>query len=553
MNEHTLFFPEEINDFFTDMAGLPHQSGNEYPIYEYVIRQTLRRAEALPEPLIIVSRILDRESWRQASPGERVIVLRRLASAPEMEKTPKVILQGHLDMVYYPGNQEVTAIPFGPTYWDETLKANVLKRGGQNAATGFSLGADNAVGLAAALAIITDKTGKFLPLRHGVIECLFTVQEETNLGGAMSFDIGMLQGDTLLNLDSEDVKVITFGSAGGSSVTYRLRPTLSTTPAGETAAQIQLSGLTGGHSGLNIHQGGANAIKIAAALCRQLREIPSLTPSIAAFNSGDADNAIPNSFTLNISTKANFQELENQCRLFFQARKQLFSRTDPDMTWSIQPIRYSGPQLDPAASQNLIDLLAAIPCGVMKMLPSPAEVVESSANLGVIRFDPALNNGDITIICSNRSASEKNLTMLETLHRDTAALYGLPMYVNTGVLDAMNVLQSDFSMTHEGALIIEGRYPGWMPNENSPLLKTALAVFKNKFPDIPEKELKNVIHAGLECGWFVQRFNGAGRPLDCIAIGPAIHTPHSWNERLETDTVPIFMALLLDILKKLWP
>lgn len=545
------FTPEKINEFFVEIAGLPHCSGNEYAVYEYVIETIREQTSAVPEKLTIASEILNKETWKNAGPGERVIVLRREASRG-MENEAKVILQGHMDMVCVaPHGKHPWEMPL-QIFDDAQLETKVLKRGGDTEETGGTLGADDGIGISTALAIITDTSGQFLPEEHGMVECLFTVQEETNMGGARGFNPDLLQGDILINIDSETYDVITYGSAGGSGVQYLWVPILEEIEDTLVTAEISLKGLAGGHSGVDIDEGKGNALKITAQLLRWLREVKKLEARVISFNAGTASNAIPNRATLSVAFAGNFEDFESWCDSFLNAQKTVYQSTDPDMKWNITHTWVTGKALDTVSTHSLVDRLMLIPTGPVKMLSAPDSVVETSVNLAMITLDAQQERGKVSLTCSNRSASTGSLSDVEAIHQHIASLFSMPMAVNTDTEDADDVLKDDFKMQDSGMLVISGNYPGWMPNEKSKLLSHAVAVYHDAFPQIPENELKEVIHAGLECGWFIQRFTRLNRPIDCISIGPTIVTPHTWNERLVIDTVPIFVKNLTQLIKTLW-
>ena len=545
------FNPKEVNDFFSDIAMLPHCSGSEYAVYDYIIEKIGELAPGIPEALTIVNTILNADTWKNASPGERVIVLRRKAS-PKMEEAAKIILQGHMDMVCVaPPGKHPWEMPL-EIFDDPQLGAKVLKRGGQTEAEGGTLGADDGIGIATALAIITDTTGKFLPKAHGMVECLFTVQEETNMGGARGFDPGLLTGDTFLNLDSETYNVITYGSAGGSGIQYQWMPTLEDIQDDDVTVSVSIMGLAGGHSGIDIDEGKGNAIKITAQLLRWLREVKNIEARVIALGSGTAPNAIPNSATLSAAFSGSFGDFRSACVEFLGVQKSAYHSTDPNMTWNIEQTAMTGQSLDVVSTHGLVDRLMLIPTGPLKMLSEPDNVVETSVNVAMIDLDARRQKGKVSLTCSNRSASDSALTSVEALHQQVAALFGMPMTVNTDVEDADAVIKDDFVMEGTGMLVISGRYPGWMPDEKSKLLSRAVAAYHETFPKIPESDLKEVVHAGLECGWFIARFTQLNRPIDCIAVGPTIVTPHTWNERLVIDTVPVFVKNVTQIIASLW-
>ncbi|UCH97215.1 MAG: beta-Ala-His dipeptidase [Candidatus Aminicenantes bacterium] len=519
------FKPQTVNDIFVEITKQSRCSGCEDDVRAYVISVVKDFNNNNPGREIEIVQYDEKAT----DPGQRVIVLRREA-APGMEGKPTVILQAHMDMVCVPDDLK---FPIELTQYEEKLEVNgkektvnVLKGGGMTEDDGTTLGADDGIGLATALAIITD-TQK----AYGPIECLFTVQEETDMGGAQGFDISWLTGEKYVNLDSEDYNIITYGSAGGSGAVYQITPVSEAIPGEYRVVSITLDGLTGGHSGVNINEGNANAIKVLAQLLSRLRRAKKMDFNIVEFSGGSKTNAIPNSASVNIAFNSDkWGDFQHWCDEILGDIKKLYLDTDPGFVWSAPIITGSKKMMNTVSSHNLIDMLLDIPTGPLKMLSNPPDVVETSTNLAIVTAD----TGKITIRCSNRSSSDKSLACVEDMQKTIARLFGIE-YTSTGNRDT---------------LTIGDRYPAWDPNDDSQLLATAKDVYKEVYGQGNYEA--NVIHAGLECGWVVEKFKEAGRTIDCIAIGPTIKTPHTWNERLYTDTVEPFFRCVTGILDKIW-
>jgi len=526
MSESNDYFkPKNVNDIFVEITKQSHCSGCEDDVRSYVISVVQDFNDNNPGKEIEIVHYDEKAT----DPGQRVIVLRREAS-PGMEGKPTVILQAHMDMVCVPDGLK---FPIKLTQYEEKVKVNgkektvnVLKGGGKNEDDGTTLGADDGIGLATALAVVTD-TEK----AYGPIECLFTVQEETDMGGAQGFDIDWITGEKYVNLDSEDYNIITFGSAGGSGAVYEITPVSEAIPREYRVVSITLDGLTGGHSGVNINNGNANAIKVMAQLLSRLMRAKKMDFNIVAFSGGSKTNAIPNSASVNIGFNSDkWGDFQHWCEEILGDIKHLYLDTDPGFAWSTQVLTGTKKMMDTVSSHNLIDMLLDIPTGPLKMLFNPPDVVETSTNLAIIDADM----GKITIRCSNRSSSDESLDCVENIQKTIARLFGIEVT----------------STENRDTLTIDGRYPAWDPNNDSQLLAIAKDVYKEVYGQGNYEA--NVIHAGLECGWVVKNFKAAGRTIDCIAIGPTIKTPHTWNERLYTDTVEPFFRCVIGILNKIW-
>jgi dipeptidase D len=534
MSQKEIYFePKRVNDFFVDITTKSRCSYSEDEVRQYVIDQVDDYNDQNPGKKIAIVHY----NKAATDPGDRVIVLRKEAS-PGMEGTPTVILQAHMDMVCVP---ECNIFPIKLNKYEDEAGNKMLKGGGFDEETGTTLGADDGIGLATALAIITDAENQY-----GPIECLFTVQEETDMGGARGFDISWLTGKKYINLDSEDYNIITYGSAGGSDVVYEIIPVSQAIPADSTTVSVKLNGLTGGHSGVNINEGSANAIKVMAQLLSRLRRVKKLDVNIAGFEGGSKTNAIPNNATLTITVPSDqYDNFKNDCDEILTAFKQVYQDSDPDFEWSIDTVDNPETVMDTASNHNLTDMLLAIPTGPLKMMSDPTDIVETSTNLAILNADTE----KISIQCSNRSSADHSLAALEAIHQAVAKLFGIKMFLQLDVEEPAELLKDDYSIENSGIFILSGRYPAWMPDEGSEFLQTAGEVYHSVYGDNYEA---NVIHAGLECGWVIKKFGDAGKPIDCIAIGPTIKTPHTWNERLATDTVKTFYDCVTGIMNKIW-
>ena len=419
---------------------------------------------------------------------------------PGMENRMGVILQGHLDMVPQKNNDKVHDFEKDPieTVVDgEWVKAN-----------GTTLGADNGIGVACAMAILEDTN-----IKHGPLEVLLTIDEETGMTGAFGLKPEILKGDILLNLDSEDEGELYIGCAGGMNTTGVLEYNEVDVPSGMKAFKISVKGLKGGHSGLDINLGRGNATKVMNRLLWALQETGI---RISSLEGGNLRNAIPReSFAVVCVSEANkvkFNEIIHEYEKIFKSE---FTITDPDLNIKTEVVNLPAKVMDEDAQKKLINLIYGIPHGPMRMNPEIPEIVETSLNMSIVN----VVNGEISIVCLLRSSVDSAKVSLGNMVKSVMELAG------------MNVI-------HDGA------YPGWKPNLSSTILKTMKEVYNKKFGKIPEVK---VIHAGLECGLI-----GAVYPkMELISFGPTIRAPHSPDERVNIASVSKFWDYLVETLENI--
>ena len=471
--------PESVWKHFDEICKLPHCSKHEEEVREYVIdfakKHGLKTKVDKPGNVVI------------SKPGSN-----------GMESKPTIILQGHMDMVCEKNSDVV--FDFSKDAINLKLKGDVLT------ADGTTLGADNGIGLAISLAILEDNS-----LKHGPIEALFTVDEETGLTGAFAMESDMLTGKILLNLDSEDFGVITVGCAGGGDSQIRLP--LKTQPIGgdlETLT-IKVSGLRGGHSGVDIHEQRGNAVKL---LTRMLWKAMDYKFYISDIKGGDKHNAIPREafavVAVNKSDKDKFvSTLRSEGKNILGEIKPI----DPKFTVDIEDNEKIKTTLTGESQERLLNLIHGLPHGVDKMSYDIGGLVETSTNLATV----SIKDGKAAIGLSTRSSIKSALQDFRDRIRATAEL--------------------------SGATVEEDKpYPGWKPNLDSNILKLSKKTFKDMYDEEPVVE---AIHAGLECGIIGERFPG----MDMISIGPTIKYPHSPEEQMHVSTVSKFYKYLLKILE----
>lgn len=474
--------PESLWKHFGRILEIPHCSGQEKALGDYVIGEAKRLGLA----------------WKRDESGN--IVVSKPATSGK-EKAETVILQGHLDMVCEK-NSDVRH-DFGR----EPIVAQL--KDGWVQARGTTLGSDNGIGLAAALAVM--EAGSLV---HGPLEFLFTVDEETGLTGARKIQPGFLKGTRMMNLDSEELGTFTIGCAGGadSDITLPLRRQASPK---QGRFLLKLHGFRGGHSGIDIHLGRGNAVKLLARLLAELAE--EMPFRLAVFEGGNKHNAIPREAWAEIllpESKAHRAEVF--LRGAFEKIKVEYQAVEKEAAWSFSNVKGRGrAPLAPSSQKALLDLLLALPHGVLAMHPEIPGLVETSTNLAVVR----LAASRAQIICSSRSSIASALSAVRLTIKSVCRLAGARAHQPEG-------------------------YPGWMPNLSSPLLKVLQDVHQRVFG---RPAVVGAIHAGLECGLIGEKFPG----MDMISFGPTIQHPHSPEERVSAKSVEEFWGLLVESLRSL--
>jgi len=474
--------PANLWKHFEESLKIPHCSGNEKGIGDYIIS---------------VAEKLDLE-WKKDDTGN---VLISKPASPGHEDAVGVILQGHMDMVCEK-NSDITH-----DFMHDPIQAET--QGEWIHAKGTTLGADNGIGCCTALAVLEDET-----LIHPHLECLFTVDEERGLTGANQIKPGFLKGRRLLNLDSEDEGEFTIGCAGGADNQILLPLQREKGLTGDVI-KLKISGLRGGHSGVDINLGRGNAIKL---LARILWQAESMVPfRLIAIEGGNLRNAIPREAwaLVQVSVKnrnAFLDFIENA----FADIKNEYKVVDPGTAFNSTAFEESvDDALTPNSQRSLINFLFSCPHGVITMHPEIEGLVETSTNLAVVHTHPE----KAEIICSTRSSTA---SALEATRHAIAALSQL-----TGA-----------DIVHE-----EG-YPSWPPNLQSPLLQKLKELYRSTFDKAPHVV---AIHAGLECGIIGEKFEG----MDMISFGPTIKFPHSPDEKVHIGSVEKFWEFLTVVLQEL--
>jgi dipeptidase D len=418
-----------------------------------------------------------------------------------MEKRPAVILQGHMDMVCEK-NSDVKH-----DFAKDPIK--LVRKGDILTADGTTLGADNGIGLAISLAILEDKA-----LKHGPIEALFTVDEETGLTGAFAMSSDLLTGKIMLNLDSEDFGVVTVGCAGGGDSKIELPVETKSVNGNLASINIKVFGLRGGHSGVDIHEQRGNAVKLLTRMLWKVKDDYKFY--ISEIKGGDKHNAIPREAYAKISIDKS--EKDKFITTLKREEKDILEEIkpiDPKFKVNVEDVDKIKTTMNDKSQNNLLNLLHGLPHGVEKYSYDIPELVETSTNLATVNF----NDKHVQIGMSTRSSIKSALQDLRDRIRATAEL--------------------------SSAKVKEEKpYPGWKPNMDSKLLALSKKVFKDMYKTGPKVE---AIHAGLECGIIGEKFPG----MDMISIGPTIKYPHSPEEQIHISTVDKFYVYLLKILENI--
>lgn len=426
-----------------------------------------------------------------------VIIRKPATSGFENRKT--IILQGHIDMVPQANS--------GSSFNFETDPIDAYVDGGWVTARDTTLGADNGIGVAAAMAVLqSDK------LKHGPLEVLVTVDEETGMTGAFELKPDVLKGDILINLDTEDESEISVGCAGGVDVNAVWEYQDDESPAGDVAYNIEITGLHGGHSGLDIHLGRGNACKLMGRLLK--KSIQQYGVRLASINCGNMRNAIPRegfaTICVRSENEAAFEAFIGETEAIW---KNELGRTEESLSLKVSKTSMPKVLIPEMVQDDVVNAVCAARNGVMRMSDAMPGVVETSSNLSIVRS----SKGRIDIQCLTRS------------------------FVDTARDGIASSLESCFELA--GAKVtIEGAYPGWKPNPDSEILKVMHSTFENVHG---KKAGEVAMHAGLECGIL-----GATYPnWDMVSVGPTIKNPHSPSEKVHIESVGRFWNFLVKVLE----
>lgn len=418
-----------------------------------------------------------------------------------MENRKGVIMQGHLDMV--PQKNSDTEHDF------EKDPIETFVDGEWLTANGTTLGADNGMGVAAAMTVLQSTD-----IAHGPIEALFTSDEETGMFGAFGLKAGVLDGDILLNMDSEDEGELYVGCAGGIDANIKFKNKTTDTPKDTVAFKLSMKGLKGGHSGMEIILGRGNSNKLLFRFLKNAAKNFGLR--LSSVDGGSLRNAIPReSFAVVVVPKENVDACAASLKEFEATFKAELGEVEPNLIFEAESCKLPKKVMKGKLQNRLIDAIYACPNGVMRMSNSMPGMVETSLNLA-------------------RVYSDEDGILIQALLRSS---------VNSAKDDLAEMVTSVFTLA--GAkVVLEGQYPGWKPNMDSPILKTMQGVYNKMYGKIPKVM---AIHAGLECGLL-----GSNYPhWDMISFGPTIRFPHSPDEKVKIDTVQKFWDFTVETLKNI--
>ena len=471
--------PKPVWKHFAQLTMIPRASTKEAAARNYVLSSASRLG-------------------LKAEQDEAGNVVIRKPARPGREQAPMALLQGHLDMVCE--KNEGTAFNF------DTDAIKVVRDGDWLKADGTTLGSDNGVGVAAALAVMESTD-----IAHGPLEFAFTVDEETGLTGAAQFPGGVLKSKYFLNLDNEETNTICIGCSGGIKTTARRKITLR--PATKNAAwRIKISGLKGGHSGVDIHLGRGNALRVLGGVLQKTLE--HLPVEIAEVSGGSAQNAIPREASATVLTDSNReQELKSLIAQTEREYRADLGEFDADLKVTAEKAQAPTRVMDAADAKQTVALLSSLHHGVLAMSPDVPGLVQTSTNLAVIT-----TKGDtVEIVTSQRSAIEASKNAAAAMVATVCRLAGFEV--------------------EQG-----GSYPGWKPDPHSEVVQKLQQVHQKVFGQ-PAKLI--AMHAGLECGVIGEKYPG----MQMASFGPTIVGPHSPNERVQISTVQNFWNYLKAVLE----
>ncbi|CDH28255.1 aminopeptidase D (aminoacyl-histidine dipeptidase) [Xenorhabdus bovienii str. Jollieti] len=472
--------PQPLWDIFAQICSIPHPSHHEEALAFHII-------EWAKSKNFHVER------------DEAGNILLRKPATKGMENRQSVVLQAHLDMVPQKNNDTQHDFTKDPirTYID----------GDWVTAEGTTLGADNGIGMASALAVLADES-----VKHGPLEVLLTMTEESGMDGAFGLRSGWLQADVLINTDSEEEGEIYMGCAGGINFVSTLLLSRETLPTGYQTLQLTIKGLKGGHSGGDIHLGLGNANKLLARFLAAHSD--ELNLKLIDFQGGTLRNAIPREGSTVIAIPTTQLEKLHQLKDdYLDTLRNEYAVVEANLIVLLDEIETSSQALTTDCQTRFLSMLNTIPNGVIRMSDVAEGVVETSLNVGVVTME----EDKVEIICLIRSLI------------DSGKAY---------VVDMLNSL----AKLADAETATSGNYPGWQPDANSPVMHLVRETYQQLFDKIPNIM---VIHAGLECGLFKKPYPD----MDMVSIGPTIRGAHSPDEKVHIKSVGQYWQLLTAILK----
>ncbi|MDH3000344.1 cytosol nonspecific dipeptidase [Chelonobacter oris] len=469
--------PTLLWQWFQQICDIPHPSYQEEQLAEYIVAWAKQR-----------------QLWLERDAAGNILI--RKPATAGMENRQKVALQAHLDMV--PQKNEGTDHDFDR----DPIKAYI--EGEWVTAENTTLGADNGIGLASALAVLESDD-----IAHPDLEVLLTMTEESGMVGANGLQPNWLQSEILINTDTEENGQIYVGCAGGIDGDLRLEVAFQPNPCAH-ACKLVLKGLRGGHSGVDIHTGRGNAIKLLARVLAQLQ--PHFDFLLSDIGGGSVRNAIPREAFAVLTFDGSDEKLQRAVAELEQMLKKELAISEPHLTLSLAPAETAADSLSEDATDRVIDLLNVLPNGVIRNSDVVQGVVETSLSIGVLKL--AERQLQVTILTRSLIESGKHHVC--------------------GILDSLaNLTGAEIAFSHD--------YPGWEPNPHSAVLPITQQHYRQI---LNEEPLIQVIHAGLECGLLKKRYPH----IDMVSIGPTIRNAHSPDEKVHIPAVDIYWRLLTALL-----
>ena len=474
--------PKAIFGNFYKLTQVPRPSGHLEKIQQFLLQWAAERGI---------------EAYKDV--GDNIVMHK--PATPGYENRKCCTLQAHMDMV----PQKVDESPHN----FETDPIETWVDGEWLKAKGTTLGSDDGMGVAAIMAIFEDNT-----LKHGPLEALITADEETCMWGVNHLSADTLKGDILLNIDNETEGEFCIGSAGGVNVTASLEYKEVETDKDDIAVKVAISGLKGGHSGLEINEGRANANKL---LCRLVRQaIQDDDARLASWKGGNMRNAIPRTaeavLTIPAENEADLRELADYCQKTFAAE---FRGVEEGVEISVERVDLPAMQVPEEVQDNLVSAILACHDGVLRNIPSIPHVVETSSNMAIIE----IGEGKANVLILARSSCDSYLELEQEMFESTFGMAG--MRVEYG-----------------------GEYGAWQPNFDSPIAAQMAALYER----LEQKPAKvEVVHAGLECSLIGQVYPN----MDLISFGPTLRSPHTPNERCNIPSVGRFWTFLKTLLEEI--
>ncbi|WP_428774605.1 aminoacyl-histidine dipeptidase [Vibrio sp.] len=474
--------PAPVWQFFDKICSIPHPSKHEEALAQYIVEWAQQKG--LPV---------------RRDPTGNVFITK--PATPGMEAKKGVVLQAHIDMVPQKNedtDHDFTQDPIQPYIDGEWVTAK-----------GTTLGADNGMGMASCLAVLASDD-----IKHGPIEVLLTVDEEAGMTGAFGLEPGWLEGDILLNTDSEQEGEVYMGCAGGVDAQMSFSIEREEIPAGYTTRLLTLKGLKGGHSGCDIHTGRGNANKLFARFLAG--HAKQLDLRLVDFRGGSLRNAIPREAFVTVALpEQNIAQLTELFNHFTDLLKAELGQVETSLVTFNEETSVQQGMFTSVDQQRFIAALNACPNGVIRMSDDIEGVVETSLNVGVITTEAQ----QVNVLCLIRSLIDSGRSQVEGMLTSVAELAGATI---------------EFS----------GAYPGWKPDAQSEIMHIFRDMYQNIYGHKPNIM---VIHAGLECGLFKEPYP----QMDMISFGPTIKFPHSPDEKVKIDTVALFWQQMVALLENI--